>query len=373
MYNNNEVDKVHLFFPENDLALARDLTNYTPPPAAARLRRAGEALPLWYGDDGDSFITTGVNADWLRSMRDTFGIDICVYDYDARGRKPAPWGWSKASRRMFLGRGFAADALPDDKQLERIRELSHRRTAARIAERLADAGLSDMTPPAVECYSLDSIRAFVAENGDTLLKLPWSSSGRGLVKTDARTFDAQTGMIEGMLRRQGSVMAEKFYDKRADFAMLFTMSGGLCAYNGLSLFAADRLGSYTGNTLAPQERLAEKIAHPVLGSLTALLPAVLEEIVGRDYDGPVGVDMMTLADGRIDPAVELNLRMTMGHLCLRFYDRYAGVGSEGTFTVVPASEAVVGEAPKISDGRLGAGQLLLNPPGADFRFTVLLK
>ena len=368
-----QVDKVHLFFPENDLALARDLTNYTPPPAAARLRRAGEVLPLWYGDCGDSFIATGVNSAWLHRMRDSFGMDIGVYDYDARGKTAAPWGWSKASRRMYAQRGFEADALPDDECLNRIRELSHRRTAALIAWRLAEAGLPDMTPAAVECRTVDAIRRFVAEHGDSLLKLPWSSSGRGLVKVDGRTIDAKKGMIEGMIHRQGSVMAEAFYGKRADFAMLFNMSRGRCVYCGLSLFDTDRLGSYTGNTLAPQERLKEIIGHPALGRLACLLPQVLEDIIGTDYDGPLGVDMMTLADGRIDPAVELNLRMTMGHLCLRFYERYAEPGAEGVFTVVPAADAPAGMAPEIAGGRLRSGCLVLNPPGTDFRFAVALE
>lgn len=362
--------RVHLFFPENDLALARDLTNYTAPPAAARLRRAGEVLPLWYGSPGDSFIATGVNAGWLQRMHESFGIEIGVYDYDAAGKAAAPWGWSKASRRVFAQRGFSPDVLPSDAQLARIRELSHRRTAALIAARLAESGIADVTAPAVECASMAEVRAFVAENGDTLLKLPWSSSGRGLVKTDARTLDAQTGMIEGMIRRQGSVMAEKFHDKRADFAMLFTLEGGRCEYDGLSLFATDRLGCYTGNILAPQARLAEMIAHPALGLLADSLRLVLQDLIGTDYDGPLGVDMMTLADGRIDPAVELNLRNTMGHLCLRFYERYVSAGATGTFTIVPADEAPTEAEPQVCGGRLGSGALQLNPPGTDFRFVV---
>ena len=363
-----DMKKVHLFFPENDLALARDLENYTPPPAAARLRRAGEVLPLWYAADGDSFISTGVNAAWLRGMQDAFGMRVGVFDYHSEGCTAAPWGWSRASRRMYLSRGFAPDALPDDARLARIRELSHRRTAAQIAGRLAGLAGTDMTPPAVECTTMTEVADFVERNGDVLLKLPWSSSGRGLVKVDPRTLSAQKGMIEGMIKRQGSVMAEKFYDKAVDFAMLFTMTDGRCEYNGLSLFATDRLGSYTGNTLAPQERLAELIAHPALSSLSTALSQVLQDIIATDYDGPIGVDMMTLTDGRIDPAVELNLRMTMGHLCLRFYDRYVAPGAEGTFAVHPAGPAAAGA--DVFNGRLRSGAIDLNPPGSDFRFVV---
>ena len=95
---------------------------------------------------------------------------------------------------------------------------------------------------------------------------------------------------------------------------------------------------------------------------------MLQDIIGTDYDGPIGVDMMTLTDGRIDPAVELNLRMTMGHLCLRLYDRYIAPGAEGTFAVNPAGPAAAGA--DVFNGRLHYGAIDLNPPGSDFRFVV---
>ncbi|MDE6134959.1 MAG: hypothetical protein K2F79_05235, partial [Muribaculaceae bacterium] len=284
-------EKVHLFFPENDLALALDLTNYTPPPAAVRLRRSGEALPLWYGAEGDSFISTGVNAEWLDKMRSLFGMGVGVYGYDASGCVAAPWGWSKASRKVYADRGFAPADLPDDARLERIRELSHRRSSVFIGERLARALSFPLAPVARECRTYADVEAFVAANGESVLKLPWSSSGRGLVRTDRSTLEGQRRMVEGMIRRQGSVMAEKFLEKSKDFAMLFTAEGGCCRYEGLSLFTTDRVGSYSGNELAAQDELGRRIGCPVLGELSELLPGILQELIGDAYQGPLGVDM----------------------------------------------------------------------------------
>ena len=98
--------KAHLFFPENDLALARDLARYTAPPAAVRLRKAGAALPLWYGANGDCFVAQGVDASWLDSVKGRFGMDIDVFDYRPERYSPVPWGWSKASRTYFESLGF---------------------------------------------------------------------------------------------------------------------------------------------------------------------------------------------------------------------------------------------------------------------------
>ena len=41
-----------------------------------------------------------------------------------------------------------------------------------------------------------------------------------------------------------------------------------------------------------------------------------DDIRAFSYVGPIGVDMLVGADGRINPCVELNWRMTMGHVAL---------------------------------------------------------
>lgn len=362
---------LHLFYPENDLALARDIERYTAPPAAVRLRSAGEVLPLWYGADGDRFVSSGVNAAWIDGMKDRFGMDIDVFDYRPECYRPAPWGWSKASRGVYARLGFNADQLPDDGALDRLRRLSHRRTAAEVARRLHAA--TGIGTPAVEVGSADALEALLRREPRMLVKLPWSSSGRGMVAVDASTFEAQRPMIEGMIRRQGSVMAERHYDKALDFAMLFRMDGGRCVGAGLSVFETAGLGIYTGNILAPEAELrsmvCDKTGSGPFDAVAAALPAILEDVTGRSYDGPLGVDMLVTADGELVPVVEINLRMTMGHLCARFYERYVTDGATGHFTVSsdrPAQTATVRNA------RLHSGTLPLNPPGTFFSFTATI-
>ena len=145
--------KAHLFFPENDLALARDLARYTAPPAAVRLRKAGAALPLWYGANGDCFVAQGVDASWLDSVKGRFGMDIDVFDYRPERYSPVPWGWSKASRTYFESLGFGRQSLPDDSRLEALRTLSHRRTASDIARRLGPRLLVAVATAGVEIFS----------------------------------------------------------------------------------------------------------------------------------------------------------------------------------------------------------------------------
>lgn len=362
---------LRLFFPENDLALARDLDRYTAPPAAVKLHRSGEALPLWYGNDGDRFVSTGINAAWLDGIKETFGMDIDVFDYRPELYRPSPWGWSKAARTLFRNLGYAPDSLPDDESLRTLRELSHRRTAARAAALLRER--TGIGTPAVELRSVAEMADFLLSQPRAIVKLPWSSSGRGMVAVDADTFEAQKGMVEGMIHRQGSVMAEPHYRKALDFAMLFTMDGGHCRPAGLSVFETSGLGIYTGNILASHDELRRIICghtgDEAFNAVAGALPPVLETIIGPLYDGPLGVDMLADDDGTFVPVVEINLRMTMGHVCARFYERYVAAGVRGTFAV---GTDRLPDTPSITAGRLTSGTLNLTPPGTDFHFSATL-
>ena len=99
--------------------------------------------------------------------------------------------------------------------------------------------------------------------------------------------------------------------------------GGI-RYLGLSLFDT-RNGAYIGNVIASEEDKIEMISQYVsvdlLRAVQAKVTEVLHEVIGGQYIGPFGVDMMVMTkpDGNgflIHPCVEINLRRTMGHVAL---------------------------------------------------------
>lgn len=373
--------EAHLFYPENDLALARDIARYTAPPAAVQLRRSGLTLPFFYGNDGDAVVAQGVDAQWLGRIRDAFGPDVSLWHSGDKGFVPSPWGWSKASRQYFADLGFPASELPSDVTLDAIRELSHRRTAARVASMVAADLPFAVAPPASELSTLEEINEFIREHPDgAVLKLPWSSSGRGLVATDPATAAQQQGMFAGMLARQGTVMAEPRYRRLLDFAMLFTIEGGICRYAGMSVFSSVGLGTYAGNELAPEAELRARVAALCgadrLEAIKAALTKALAEVAGMNYSGPLGVDMMAVAGAGfpVVPVSEINFRMTMGHLCHRFYSRYAVDGTRGTFTVRANGSLTPSGAfaAAVRGGRMEGGTLDLAQPGCRFSFLITL-
>lgn len=129
-----------------------------------------------------------------------------------------PWGWSKNARHQFLKAGVDSRVLPDDECIENMRQLSHRRTTITLMERLHSAGIFKTLPAVpIEITSINQL-----PKGRVYIKLPWSSSGRGVMACDTTKLSpASQGRIEGMIHRQCSVIVEPALDKVADFAMLF--------------------------------------------------------------------------------------------------------------------------------------------------------
>ena len=365
-----------LFNPENDLALANGRANYTPPPAAVRLRRSGSTLPLWYGGESDYAITEGVNARWYGHKKELFGIPVQLYSGYDSGMTPMPWGWSANARHMFELRGVPIAALPPDSQLTKIRELSHRRSSALIGESLNALRPGRLAQAAKELDSFDAVKAYADGHGGCVLKLPWSSSGRGVIPVIKADVDRQRAQIEGMIRRQGSVMAEPIYKKKLDFALLYMMADGKCIYEGMSVFDTNGFGTYDGNILATEDELNAMVCKSLggvddLNWVRTAFPGILENLIGTSYIGPLGIDMMAVEadDFSLVPAVELNLRMTMGHLCHRFYRDYITPGARGRF-YIRQSGSSGGEDCKVENSRISHGFIDLAQPGSDFSFIV---
>ena len=67
------MNRVFLFNPENDIALAAGRQNFTPPKAAVQMALSGATLPWWLGDSDDYLLLStemsapGVVRGWLWS------------------------------------------------------------------------------------------------------------------------------------------------------------------------------------------------------------------------------------------------------------------------------------------------------------------
>lgn len=407
LYSDFSAPAALLYNPENDLALASGLAHYTPPRQAQIMRRDGAMLPLWYGRPGDCVIASGVNAGWLSVMCATFGIEVRMFDGDTRGLRPSPWGWSEPVSGFFERLGFPPQSLPDEFTLGGIRNLSHRATSRDIALDLVSRLDFAVTAPAV-CVTDEFEAMHVIEAlGDVIIKTPWSNAGRGIIPGSAAMLDSLIPRLRSIIKRYGSVMIEPRHRRALDFAMLYESRPEGMRYVGLSVFDTDANGAYLGNLVADDSRLTELITryipHEHLEAVSRELAVTLHKIIGDTYLGPLGVDMLiaevtigdntasdregvasgenTHGDGTayiLDPCVELNLRMTMGHVAHRLAEQYVAPGVTARLCVTtdntPQSDFADPLADAhISDGRLCSGSFRLNPLSCTTAFTLSVK
>lgn len=304
---------MRLFFPEHDLALANGVKHFNPPRMALDLAAYGEELaPYW----------------------------------QQAGEGPLPWGWDWDSRAELKRAGIPSSELPTDDELQEIRRLSSREQTLSIL-----LALRNLCPGIVLPERLDSPEGLdtylVRHESDTyVLKSPWSSSGRGLSLHPQQDSGALRRRGLHVIRQMGCIIAEPWYDKVQDFAMLFFVNRlrQVC-FKGYSLFENDSRGTYLHGMLASNGEIEATLCRQLNGTERPReqlheIRQTLKDWIGRaaapfrsDFPlGWVGIDMMIVdKDGTriLHPCVEMNLRSTMGVVARNMYD---WDGKTGIFT-----------------------------------------
>ncbi len=374
--------KLHIFNPENDLALADGNTNYCPPPAARAIAHDLATLPLWFAPEGDAvLLPDALHCAFHNSMSGVFSLAAPLRDIRAVDAC-VPWGWSAQMRRRLLAMGVSEDVLPDGAFVDAVRTLSNRCVAIGLLRALCSAGID--TPEIPEYFtSFADIAAFIESIPRSVLKAPWSGSGKGIAWGIGRVEVPVEHFCKGVIRRQGGVVCERFLDKVVDFAMEFRAVRGEAAFAGYSLFTCEG-GAYSGNILAAdgaiEDFLAQFVERGVLAAVKERLSAELSALLRPiGYTGFLGVDMLVYRSSgggyRLHPCVELNLRMNMGAVSRLFCDKYVAHGRVGRFFVSNFRRA--GEAAEFNErcrteyplrvayGRVESGYLPLSPVAGD--------
>ena len=298
-----------LFNPSNDMALAADVREYTPP---KRIRLMEEQLQ-----------------------------DL------AHCWEEGPWGWSMAAKQRYLKMGIGEELLPSDEWLKEVRRLASREFSCQYLKELLKAVPSErlLGREMRFCTDIDE------EKKDRIYKSLWSSSGRGIFTADGLSRDHLRERLEGLLSAQGGYVEDRFYEnKLQDCAMEFKVEAeDKVEFLGYSVFKAERNGTYQYNIVESQQTLRRMI-----GVEDDLLEALIEyhktEFGRTAYRGYVGIDMLTTEDGCLHPVVEINFRMNMGILALMLYEKY---GSRANVQLTPMREH--GFEAGVKDGRLCIG------------------
>ncbi len=379
--------KLYIFNPENDLALADGGANYCPTPAAAFIAYDLASLPLWFADSCDTvLLPNGVHRRYHERILSLFPV-ASPYDESMHSNitSCAPWGWSPQIKRRLAVMGFER-SLPSNESISSIRELSNRRSSIAILKALRDAGI-DTPPLPLYCTKPDDVAEFVNSRSRCVVKAPWSGSGKGIAWGIGRVEIPMEHFYKGVIRRQGGVVCEEFLDGKVEFAMEFFTDGNEVTFAGYSLFKSFK-GSYSGNVLASDSRIEEFLSQSIpleqLIKVKALLPGIMRGLLHNcGYKGYFGIDMMIYeknGDIRLNPCIELNLRMNMGMAARVFFDKYVAEGGIGEYRVsffkAPGEAYAKHMADsevfplKTENGKVLSGYIELSPVTPDSRYSV---
>lgn len=376
---------IHLYFPENDIALAHNIPNFTPPKPALQMRLCGQALPMWYGNDGDAFVDWGINAEWYDEISEAFRLKVDTLPAHPEEYVPMPWGWSPASRRVFEDIGICHAALPSDDAIDAVRRLSSRRTSSLLGETLSQSLSFAVTEVPKVFDTIECLSRYIADkSSECIVKMPWSNAGRGNIDCSTTPAAEVLRRAADAIKRYGFVTAEVKHERIADFAMLWTAhDDGSVSYDGLSLFETSSSGAYVANILLPDKDirnyLERYVAAEHIDAIIATMDGALESVIGGQYRGRLGVDMLVAQkDGGyiIDPFVEVNMRCTMGHVAHSLAARHLAEGCRGRLYISTEEDGKRCLAPKDcaidSDGRMRLGRINMTPPAAG-RFSYIFE
>lgn len=343
---------IYLFNPSTEIALAYNGTTFTPRRAIMLFEQRLSLLPALYAKEGSIILIPHCrDANEARCLPYYNLISarklriITKNDLKDRTEPFRPWGWNRALVSMLRNAGYAGASLPSVQMMENMRNLASRRTAVEVWQRAcikqpADRHYSAENIP--RCFSnLKEALAFSAAcNERVVIKSPWSSSGRGVFFAKDKSSSQISMRISDVLRSQGHVIIEPWWDKALDFATEWQSHEGRVDFLGFSLFATDESGHYAGNCIADQATIIDIIARHTekeyLLKQVEITGNILNETIAGRYSGPLGVDMLIDRNGLINPCVEINLRTTMGHVALALWQTF-----QQEFTFIPGNELEV--------------------------------
>lgn len=284
--------------------------------------------------------------------------------------------WSDAHYEIY-GKGVVVDVLP------------------RILERLAPYQINFIPQ---RCASIEGIEQEAALRS-IVVKAPWSGAGKGVRFMHRELTRFEREWSKGVLKQQGFVTVATLVEKVHDFAMQFYIHpDGAIEYLGISLFFTNEHGAYVGNHVMSQPELYTALKSYLddtvrsetfdeeFATIRDTYLSILPELIGRNYCGYFGIDMMLIRDAdesiRIHPMVEINLRCNMGILSSEVYNRIVHPAAKGRMIIdhAPSAEALRTKLDElklkypmvIHEGKVQSGFFALTPVCSDSLYCAYL-
>ena len=369
-----------VFNPEHDYALADNQPQYVTLRTAAQFAYDCASFMRYLYDNEDMVLNAyePFGKEFRKNFRPLAEAEQVT--------KVIPWGWDTAVTYQLRRIGIPDTLLPTDSQLAKLRELAHRKTTISAMEFLREKHPhAERLPLPPSCLTeIQQVEDFVKRTPNAIFKSPYSGNGRGHLYAHGTCSPTLLRQCEGVLKRQGALMAEKQYTVVQDFAMEFTCQDGEVDFQGYSLFQTAHYG-YAGNLLMPDDailfHLSQYIDIQEILQIQDLVRNFLRQEISPDYNGDAGVDMFVYQEEgtyKLHPFVEVNLRKTMGLAAHDIYKRYCHPEARGSFRILHGNVETLRATSlqaemQCRDDLWWSGTAILNPVTPDTQYAVVVE
>lgn len=347
--------------PTCDFAIANGTVSWQPNRLLQLMERDTGNLPQYLCHPRDIVLVRQLPSERLRQVISDSGLNLPEFrliheaaedpDFLSQARGSIrPWGWSPSAHAALepFKISCSADFLnsPVAYWQQGFRPLYSRLTARDILVKiLQEDELPELADPGTIpeiCCTLREIEILVENRGPMMVKMPWSSSGRGLQPITTYPISRSVSQrLSGMLRDQGFVLAERLLSKICDLGFLYEITSGEIRFVGHSRFFTNEKGQYRGNYLNGYPTGKSREEQEFIRHAGKALPPIQTRALEKSgitslYEGPCGIDTLIYRDSagklRIQPCLEINLRYTMGHVAARL-EKHLAPGSKGIFSM----------------------------------------
>lgn len=329
-----------IFNPDHDIALANNTISFIPPLTAAKMQEDLSTLPYWYSD-GDNILSPHDISTNIKEIAGRIGINnniVCNNKQikNQENEKVITWGWNKAIAYKLRNMGFRN--IPDDKTLEKIREMSSRRYSIKLLEALRNINGTCGVRKIIETG--DQLNDFISADSNFILKSLWSNSGKGIIWCKGNFMQQTRNRVMSEVEKYGGIIYEPVYSKVRDFAMEYKIADGKTSFIGYSLFNTNIYGGYESNEIMGNEFIREELGKYINSKLideaNSIITNFIDENIVPFYEGYLGIDMMICnnnSDFLLHPCIEINLRMNMGIVASEIYRRMIENGKKGKYYI----------------------------------------
>lgn len=357
-----KMKNIFIYNLDHDFALGDNSSNFTPQKSILRMRNLYTCFPALYANEGDYILYLDSETNNIINKDTDFQKGTSIFypliqakhlsiitlselkHLNIENINIRPWGWDRSLISKLYKSDIDYSKLPAYNIIDQLREASSRENSIRVYTELIATLKNPSNNPYYHLFqefdgiigtsNCNEVIDFYKKNKNIYVKSPWSSSGRGLIYTDELNETQVAQWCQGIIRKQGSVIIEKAYQRAIDFSSEWVLRNGDIEFIGFGIFKVSSRGKYKANIVGESSRLKSTIISKIC-DLTNLefsqVASVLDFVITqqrtallRHYkhisisglEQPLGIDMFATTSGSIHPCVEVNLRNTMGHVAL---------------------------------------------------------